>query len=738
MTRLHTFLKTLFVLCLLGIMSLAFTACGIGGGAGEQDIEARAQGILDSMSLQEKVDQLSGGPYIEGDWFAGMSQIDNDRLNVPSMIYRDGPRGARKVNDNIRGTTTFPVAASRASTWDLELEEKIGKVMGVETRALGAYTLLAPTINQVMHPRWGRAQETYGEDSFLLGKMGTAFVKGVQTKPEEDTYTVQSCVKHFAANNTENNRATFNALLDERTLREVYLPHFKMTIDEGDAAAFMGAYNMVNGEFNCNNYNLIREILKTEWGFEGYIITDWYAYGSTVDSLTAGLDVEMPFSDGAIPGDHIYIYGPTLVTAINSNMVSEDLLDEAVLRILKRKIEYGVLDYEPSVNDRNIETDEHISIALEAAQKGTVLLKNDGTLPISDRNATVVTVGEFANAIRLGDKGSSNCAPSYSIDPTEGLEALLGKSITTYSQISSFDAAKISAADYVVIVTAYRPADLSGSIAGTDSWGEEGEAKDRNSLALADRDLDNINNVKQIIADNSLTTKIIVVIESGGAVVMPWIDGVSAVLMAWYPGMEGGTAIAQIIYGDVNPSGKICQTFPSQANIDAGYFVDFPNQVPSANIPYYHGYRYLDKENEKAPVVPLYYFGYGLSYTTYEYTNISVSSAAISESDTITVSVDVENTGSVAGEEIVQLYIGYDNTSVADGIGRPVKELKGFKRIALTAGEKKTVELEVKASDLRYYNPTTKEWQVEKMVHQVYAGPSADPTKLLSATFEIK
>ncbi len=720
---LHKISKNLYKFFLPGVLVLIMNVCGTdtlkGGDPGAR--------LLESMTLEEKVDQMSGGLYTTGDWYAFMMQINNDRLGIPSHVYRDGPRGVRKINSDIKGTTTFPVAASRASSWDLDLEERIGKVMGIETRALGANVLLAPTVNQVINPRWGRAQETYGEDVFLLGKMGAAFIKGVQSEPEGDTYRVQSCVKHFAAYNIENNRKMFDARIDERILREVFIRHFKMIIDEADVSSFMGAYNKVNGEFNCVNYHLIREILKGEWGFDGYIISDWFANGSTISSLSAGLDVEMPFSEGDVVLDHPYFYGSSLINAVERGEVSEDLVDEAVLRILKRKIEFGILDYEAGVSEKELEKTEHIDLTLEAARKGTVLLKNNGTLPLDKGGVTkVVTVGEFANISRLGDEGSSNCTPSYSIDPTEGLENLIGASkVETYETVAGNETA-VTAADYVFVVAAYRPA--PPNIDGWE-WAEEGEEKDRISLSLPSRDIDNINAAVTVLGAES-KTKLIVVIESGGAVLMPWIDDVAAVIMAWYPGMEGGTALAEIIFGDVNPSGKICQTFPA----DESQLPYFPNDVESYTVGYYHGYRHVDKEG----TTPLFHFGYGLSYTSYGYANIAVDNSTIAEDGMVTVSVDVTNTGTVDGEEVVQLYVGYDKTSVSDSYGRPVKELKGFARVALSAKETRTVDIEVKASDLAYFNTAACAWEVEKMEYQVYVGPSSDPAGLLQTIFSVE
>jgi beta-glucosidase len=283
------------------------------------------------MNLHEKVKQMSGPTYNPTNYF---DQEDNERLDVPGFLYMDGPRGVRWYNNDY-GTTVYPVSEARASSWDLELEEQIGRGCAKEMRDLGRHLFLAPTINQVMHPRWGRAQETYGEDTFLLGEMGAALVRGVEHDPEQGTYRVLSCVKHYAANNVEDTRIYVNAVLDERTLREVYVPHFKKVVDAG-AACVMASYNRVNGDYSCYNSHLLRDILKGEWKFTGFVISDWFAKGATNRSPLAGLDIEMPFSEGLFPEifDSEYFYGPQLESAVTAGLVDEDDVDEAAFRRL--------------------------------------------------------------------------------------------------------------------------------------------------------------------------------------------------------------------------------------------------------------------------------------------------------------------------------------------------------------------------------------------------------------------
>ncbi|TAL35746.1 MAG: hypothetical protein EPN93_09835 [Spirochaetes bacterium] len=705
---------------------------------GDADVE-KAMRLLKSMSLSEKIQQMSGPVYNASNMF---DQEDNDRLDIPGNKYMDGPRGVRWYNTDY-GTTVFPVAAARASAWDRELERRIGKACAKEMRYLGRHVLLAPTVNQVMHPRWGRAQETYGEDSFLLGEMGASFIKGVQYDPTaadpddpdhviEDTYRVQACAKHLAANNIEDTRIYVNAVLDKRTLREVYLPHFQKVADS-DVAVFMGAYNRINGNYSCYSTDIIRNILKEEWGFKGYVVSDWFAKGSSVNSPAAGLDVEMPFSSGTFPSqfDSAYFYGTNLASAVESGLVDEELVDEAVLRILHRKVSYGMLNYSAAWTPYLTQSDTAQALSLKAAEEGMVLLKNgatrslaDDVLPLDKASVTkIAVVGMFANMENMGDKGSSDAKArdsSLVFTPYEGIASVFSSSaVATYQNVAGNET-DILTADCVVVVCAYFYADLNRSPSG-----EEGEWKDRESMALESRDLTNIANAVALKSGKP-SLKIIVVVKSGGAVIVnDWIGGVDALIMSWYGGMREGIALGEILAGDVNPSGKLCQSFPvNEADLPA-----FNNSsAGDVTYNYYHGYRWLDKQG----ITPMYYFGYGQSYTTFSYSNLSISDATIGEDDALTVTVDVTNIGPVTGSEVVQLYVGFDNTSISasadpQGWGRPVKELKTFARAAdIAPAETRTVTLAVKARDLAYWNAGTDTWVVEKMPYQLYVGPSAD------------
>jgi beta-glucosidase len=709
----------------------------------------RALGLLRSMSVEEKVQQMSGLTYNPNNMF---DQGDNERLGIPGFRFMDGPRGVRWYNTDW-GTTVFPVAEARAASWNLELERRIGKAMADEMRALGRHVLLAPTINQVSHPRWGRAQESYGEDAFLLGEMGTSFIAGAQYDPtvadpldpgqtvDPEAYRIQACAKHLAANNIEDTRIYVNAVLDERTLREVFLPHFKKAADAG-VACVMASYNRVNGNYSGKSKALVRDILKTDWGYQGWVVSDWFAKGDTQASPVAGLDIEMPFSEGACPSifDCTYFYGNRLVQRVKDGSVDAALVDEAVLRILYKKVHFGVIDRWDVNQDWApylTKSDAAQALALEAAEEGIVLLKNGPTADLADdvlpldveTTPKIALVGKFAAQENMGDKGSSNAKVIDSelvITPYEGLAEAVGATNTSSSSCGSAtrcalsfetvagNEAAVQAADVVFVITAYYPADLARSPAG-----EEGEWKDRVSLSLPQRDLDNIS-AAVALKGAKPALKVVVIVKSGGAIVTPWIGGVDAVVMAWYAGMKEGTALAEIVFGTVNPSAKLVQSFP----VNEGDLPAFQNTT-TGDVPYdyYHGYRWLDREGTP----PRFPFGFGLSYTTFAYSNLVVQTPTVSADGTVTVTVDVTNTGPRTGTEVVQLYVGYDDTAVSDAWGRPEKELKAFARAEdLAPDETRTVTLKVHAADLAYWDGAAKRMTVEKMTYPVYVAPSSD------------
>ena len=628
------------------------------------------------MNLAEKVEQMAG--FLQGaEMFA---TPDNESAGIRGFRFRDGPRGVRLES----GTATcFPVAVARGATWDLDLEERVGAAIAAETRGLGHNCLLAPTINTLRHPGWGRGQETYGEDPWFLGRMGTASVVGIQQH-------VPACVKHFAGNNIEDTRMTNNAVVDEQTLRENYARQFEMVIRDSDVACIMAAYNKLNGHYCCENIPLLRHLLKKEWAFDGFVVSDWFAAVTTVESAIGGLDVEMPWRflfDG-------------LQMAVSGGQVQEEVIDDAVERILRVKFKFGfaLLNEQYTGDPSVVESPEHIALAREAAQKGLVLLKNEGQVLPIDRGATkkVAVVGPFANEVRLGDAGSSNVTPSYAITPFLGFKAAAGSGVEV---VTSEDASAASGVDVAVVVVALTQQDEG------EAWNGGG---DRDTLDLsADQE--------QLILEVAGVAKAtVVVMEAGGPITMEkWKSSADAIVMAWYPGMEGGRAIADVLFGDVNFSGRLVQTWPVKWKDEP----EFGNHQDETKYEYLHGYRHFDEHG----IEPLHPFGSGLSYTTFEYSNLRVPCQVVSPAGRLVVSVDIENTGVRSGVEVPQVYVSYPQSAAR----RPPRELKGFARVELGAGEKMTVEIPVRIPDLAYFDTVTHDWVVEEVTHTVHVGPNA-------------
>lgn len=656
-------------------------------------IENRIKDLLGRMTTEEKIEQLSGGQLSIGGLTglatlnAGFDTPDNERLGIPGLKFTDGPRGVR-----FGKSTCFAVSASRAASWDRKLEKNVGNAMGLETLAKARNCLLAPSINVVRHPGYGRAQETYGEDPFLLGEMGVAFINGAQK-------SVMADAKHYAANNIENTRQIVNVVIDERTLREVYLPHFKKAVQDAKVASVMSAYNRVNGLYCSENERLLKDILKDEWGFDGFVVSDWFAFKiRPLRALEAGLDVEMPFA---------LSYGLPLRIAEAIHRIPMESLDESVKRILRQKFRFGLFDIKRKVDADIHKSEEHKKQAYLSSLEGITLLKNDNNvLPLNmNTMKTIAVVGKYANTARLGDSGSSAVTPEYTVSPYEGIKNRAGKGVQVLLSEGDDAAAVASKADVTVVVAALTPQD-------------EGEflfisGGDRANLRLHEED-------EQLIeAACKSSKKCVVVMEAGSAIIVePWIDKADGIVMAWYPGQEGGNAIADVLFGNYNPSGKLPVTFGKSED-------QYPPQLRNslrATYGYYHGYRYIDKNN----LEPRYEFGYGLSYTTFDYSNMRIDKLSAAKNDIINVSLDLTNSGEVDGSEVVQLYVGFESSK----IDRSAKELKGFEKVAVAPGETKMVTIPIKVEDLAYYNVDKKDWEVENITYSVYIGASSKDIRL--------
>lgn len=676
-----------------------------------------AKKIIDGLTLEQKVDLMGANFYMDSiqelldslssdETHYNMEPYDAGGIEgvLPAMKFCDGPRG---VVCGKGKTTCFPVSMARGASFDIELEEEIGHAIGKETRAFGGNLFAGVCINLPYNPGWGRSQETYGEDSFAIGQMGSALVRGVQ---DED---VMACVKHFAFNQMENARFKVSVYADKRTEREVFLPHFKDCVDAG-AASIMSSYNLYD-QVQCGHHKyLLRNVLKNEWDFDGFVMSDFiYGVKDTVEAANGGQDMEMCITN---------YFGDNLVKAVKDGFVSESVVDEAALRIVRTILAFdrGHKEYDMSV----VGCKEHIELAKKAARESITLIKNENILPLKKSIAKVAVLGKLANYENIGDHGSSCVYPEYVVTPLQGIAKIAPDVEIVYQDGSDMESAKNAAkeADAVIFVVGYNFSDEGEYISGDDFGSMSGAAEsiggDRKvGLSLHKEDIELLNQVGPI---NKNSTAVLI---GGNTITMKeWQDSVGAVLMAYYPGQEGGTAIAEILFGDVNPSGKLPYVIPADEK-------DLPQvdwEATEQYYGYYHGYTKLEKEG----IAPLYPYGYGLSYTTFE-----VSDAVFSADDEqVSVVCKVKNTGDTAGTEVIQMYVGFGESKV----DRPIKVLRGFKRIELQPNEEREVTITCPIEKLAYYNAFTRSMEVEKMTYEMYVGTSSADGDLLKGTVIIR
>jgi len=678
-----------------------------------EQIEEKAKEILEEMTLEEKLKQMVGmytqiqalklaPANIEGmqlfeteyeDWMKIYQLINkgsaNKRLGIPPIIFSDGPRGVVGPRINIRKPTCFPVAIARAASFDIDLEERVGNAIGIELRVHKNNLYGGVCINQLYHPRGGRAQESYGEDTYLLGEMGSALVRGVQK------HKIMACAKHYAVNNQESTRMMIDVTVDERTLREVFLPHFKKCVDAG-VASIMAAYNFVNGVLCGHHTHLLR---------------DWmFCIRNGKEAILGGMDIEMPWE--------MQFKGKRMKRLVEKGEIPLHYIDEAVLRILRTKISFAHSQEDEKNYPAALSAcEEHVQLALEVARKSIVLLENnDNFLPLNRLNLKRIGVfGQYADKPITGDNGSSRVFPEYVVTPFQGIK----KKAEEIIEVIYSDGLEIKKAQEMA-----KSLDVVVIFAGFD-YKDEGEAiieigGDRKFMTLKPEDIKLIEEVAKV------NPNVIVVMHSGGSIITEsWREKVKAILMYWYGGMEGGTALGEILFGDVNPSAKNPCTFPKSED----QLPLFDRKAKKATYGYYHGYRFVDKHGYE----PRYPFGFGLSYTTFSYSNVRLDKSESETNGQVLISVDVKNTGKMAGEEIVQLYIGYRNSSV----DRPVKEFKGFGKVSLEPDETEAVSIKLDVKDLAYYDIESKSWIVEKLEYVVYIGPTSIEDNLLKASFKI-
>ena len=661
------------------------------GAADADAIEARITALLSALTPAEKVDLMHGHTLglVEHSW----AVPGNEAHRIPGLHMLDGPRGLSAFTGV--PATAFPVAMMRGATWDPSLERRVGEAIAEEVRSIGIDVLLAPTMNILRHPRWGRAQETYSEDTHHLGSMAVAFIEGVQSRG------VLASAKHFAANSIEDSRHRVDVRLDERTLREVYLPHFRRAVVDARVASVMSAYNKVNGHWSDRSAHLLTDILRGEWGFSGFVESDWIlgTHGD-VESVRAGLDIEMP----------VGLHFDRLTSRIEQGEISEREIDASLRRTLRAQLCYG-LDARARVADdpsRRL-TAEHLSLAREVARRGLVLLRNEPSrgapaLPL-DGSALrrLVVLGRNADVENLGDHGSSNVQAAEVVTALEGLRARAGAGVTvTHLAGATLDEAgqrAVREADAVVVVTGLQASD-------------EGEAEvgagDRDGLALP------AGEVGLIRAAAALNERVVVVLEGGAAILTRgWRDEVEAVVMAFYPGAMGGSALADVLFGDAAPSGRLPFSIPErEADLPP-----FDNRSDEVTYGYFHGYRHLAREG----VAAAHPFGSGLSYTTFAYSELALSASTVRSGQSLTASVTVTNRGAARAIETPQLYV----TARGLRVERSPRDLRAFAQVELAPGASERVTLTVRVDDLAYWDTATSAWVLEPIAYDVIVAPDA-------------
>jgi beta-glucosidase len=712
--------------------------------------ELVAQDLVAHMTLEEKVHCLDGGvPF----WI-GVGDITTggyhsrpfrgarvERLGIPGFHFSDGPRGVV-----VGEATAFPVSMARGATFDPELEARVGDAIGKELRAVGADLYGGICVNLLRHPAWGRAQETYGEDPHHVGEMGASLTSGAQRH-------VMATLKHFALNSMENARFGVDVSIDERALHEVYLPHFKRIIDEG-VACVMTAYNSVNGEWCGENAALISGILRDEWGFAGFVISDWiFGLRDGVKSLQAGLDVEMPYR---------MIRNAPITSALAEGLITEELVGSAVTRTLTTMLKFNVGKL--PVSDRSVVLcDEHLALSQEVAEKAMVLLKNEtvngaALLPLNiAAGSTIGVFGRLAGVRNIGDGGSSDVMAPNVVTPLQGITEHFAICNVVHNSQESLAAqiAQAKQSDVAIIVVGYTKEEEGEFIGDSEDTapmlsliprqddadlareyekymhenhhyapdelriksrnGTFSIGGDRESLRLMDADVQLIHSIAQV------QPRTIVVIVAGSAVVMSeWINEVPAVLMGWYSGSNGGRALANVLSGAVNPSGRIPFVIPH----DESHLPFFDRNAKAITYDYWHGQWKLDRDGNKA----MFPFGFGCSYTMFSYSDIVVEIEEV-----VKVRCAVRNTGAHNGATVVQVYVGRNDSTIE----RPQRRLFAFKRVDVAAGEAVQVECEVPFQRLATRDVHSHSWFVEDGTWNCEVGQFSGDPQSLSAAFHV-
>ena len=650
--------------------------------------------IVSQMTLEEKASLCSGGDF----WHTKAV----DRLGVPAMMVSDGPHGLRKqkdegdhlgVNDSIVAVC-YPAGCATASSFDRELVEKMGQAIGEACQAEGVGVILGPAVNIKRSPLCGRNFEYYSEDPYVAGEMAASYIKGVQSK------NVGTSIKHFMANSQETRRMSSDSRVDERTMREIYMPAFEKAVKESKPWTVMCSYNRINGTYAAENKKLLTDVLRDEWGFDGLVVSDWGAVNDRVAGVKAGLDLEMPPSCG--------VNDKLIEKAVKDGKLDEAVLDRTVERILDIVYRFMENRDTEAVFDREA---QH-KLSARVAEESLVLLKNDGILPLK-KEQKIAFIGQYAEKPRYQGGGSSHIN-SYKV--TGALE--FAKDLPGVTFAKGFDDKEDAIDENLVAeaVKAAKEAEAAVIFAGLpDAF--ESEGYDRTHMKMPESQNYLIEEVAKV------QPNVVVVLHNGSPVEMPWISKVKGVLEAYLGGEAVGEAEYRILFGEVNPSGRLSETFPLKLEDNPSYLYYIGEEdVVEYREGVFVGYRYYDKKKMDV----LFPFGYGLSYTDFAYSNLKLDKKTMKDTEILTVSVDVKNTGSVTGKEVVQLYVEDEESTVI----RPVKELRGFEKVELAPGETKTVSFKLDARAFAYYDVQLGEFHVESSSFKIMIGRSSADMKL--------
>ncbi len=687
------------------------------------EVEHKIDSLISRMTLQEKVDMIHAS--------SSFTSGGVKRLGIPELVMSDGPHGVRyehgrgwSVSDDPANRVTYlPTGITLASTWNPKLAYSFGSVLGSEAKYRGKDMILGPAINIIRTPLNGRNFEYMSEDPYLVSQMAVQYIKGVQDQG------IAACVKHYIANNQETNRTTVDVGMSDRAFREIYLPGFKAAVQQGHVLAVMGSYNKFRGQYATENAYLVNNVLKDQLGFKGVLVSDWGAVHNTMEALLNGTDIEMGTDLSMLPNPDYskFFMGDTVVTLVGEGQVPESVIDDKVRRILRVMFAIHKFDHR---SPGAINTPAHQETALKIAEEGIVLLKNnDHLLPLNIKDVkTIAVIGANADIKFASGGGSSQVPAKFEITPLQGLEQLVGNRISvTYSP--GYMNAKDFEGDQQLIKQAVAAAKSADAVIYVGGWTHGYNPEDFHHTKAYDAESVDKPNLQPPFAQDTLIKSVlhanpntVIVLMGGGPVDMSqWIDQSKSIIQAWYPGMDGGTALAKIIFGQVNPSGKLPMTFPKKLTDTPVHTL---GEYPGKNLKEHYnegifvGYRYYDSYN----VTPQFCFGHGLSYTTFKYSDLKIMPG----DHMATVELTVTNTGSRTGKEVVQVYVHEESAPVR----MPEKQLKAFHKISLQPGESKQVVLVLPQHAFEYYSEKDAKWEMPHTNFDILVGSSSRDIRL--------